>query len=243
MATFVQTDVGLYWGGHSLASSFNAIALNMGNAPQDDTVYGDSFQSNASGLSSIQAEAEGFWQSTTDSVLHAGLAINAADTVLSVTPTGSATVGLPSIFSKVTTSTYNPISTGTVGSMMGFSLSAEGVGEKSVTGEILVVPNTYSSSSESATNSSIGAVSATQSLYSALHVTAVSGTLDVIVESAPSNWSSETTRITHTQYTTGGGVGAEIKSIAGAITDAHWRVKWTISGGGSFNFICSLGIT
>ena len=239
MATFVQTNVGLYWGGYSLASSFNAIAMNMGNSPQDDTVYGDAFVSNASGLSSVNAEAEGFWQSTTDSVLHAGLAINAADTVLSVTPVDQV-AGSPSIFSKVTTSTYNPISEGTVGSMMGFSLSAEGRGEKSVTGEILVVPATYSSSSETATNASIGAVSATQSVYSALHVTAASGTLDVIVESAPSNWSSESTRITHTQFS---GVGAEMKSTAGAITDAYWRVKWTVSGGGSFDFICSLGIT
>lgn len=239
MATYVQTNVGLYWGGYSLASSFNAIAMNMGNSPQDDTVYGDTFTSNASGLSSVNAEAEGFWQSTTDSVLHAGLAINAADTVLSVTPVDQV-AGSPSIFSKVTTSTYNPISEGTVGSMMGFSLSAEGRGEKSVTGEILVVPATYSSSSETATNASIGAVSATQSVYSALHVTAASGTLDVIVESAPSNWSSESTRITHTQFS---GVGAEMKSTAGAITDAYWRVKWTVSGGGSFDFICSLGIT
>ena len=111
---------------------------------------------------------------------------------------------------------------------------------KGVTGEILVVPATYSSSSETATNASIGAVSATQSVYSALHVTAASGTLDVIVESAPSNWSSESTRITHTQFS---GVGAEMKSTAGAITDAYWRVKWTVSGGGSFDFICSLGIT
>jgi len=100
-----------------------------------------------------------------------------------------------------------------------------------------VIPATYTSSSETATNASIGAVSATQSVYSALHVTAASGTLDVIVESAPSNWSSESTRITHTRFTA---VGAEMLSTAGAITDAYWRVKWTLSG--SFDFIVSLGI-
>jgi hypothetical protein len=236
MATFVQTNVGLYWGGYSLASSFNAIALNLGNSPQDDTVYGDTFVSNTAGLSSVSFEGEGYWESATDAVLQSGLAVNVADTVLSVTPVDQA-AGSPSLFSKVTTSTYNPISTGTVGSMMGFSLSAEGRGEKNVSGEILVIPATYTSSSESATNASIGAVSATQSVYSALHVTAASGTLDVIVESAPSNWSGEATRITHTQFTA---IGAEMKSTAGAITDAYWRVKWTISG--SFDFIVSLGI-
>ena len=237
MATYVQTNVGLYWGGYSLAYSFNAIALNLGNSPQDDTVYGDTTVSNAAGLSSVQLEAEGLWQSTTDSVLQSGLAINAADTVLSVTPVDQV-AGSPSLFSKVTTSTYNPISTGTVGSMLAFSLSAEGRGEKSVSGEILVIPATYTSSSETVTNASIGAVSATQSVYSALHVTAASGTLDVIVESSPnSGWGSESTRITHTRFTA---VGAEMLSTAGAITDAYWRVKWTLSG--SFDFIVSLGI-
>ena len=237
MATFVQTNVGLYWGGYSLASSFNAIALSLGNAPQDNTVYGDTFMSNASGLSSVTLEGEGYWESATDAALEASLSVD--DTVLTVTPVDQA-AGSRAFFSKVTASQYNPLATGTVGSMMGFSLSAEGRGEKNVGGEILVIPATYSSSSESSTNASIGAVSATQSVYSALHVTAASGTLDVVVGSAPSNWSGESTRITHTQFT---GIGAEMKSTAGAITDAYWRVKWTISGGGSFNFICSLGIT
>ena len=235
MATYVQSNVGLYYGGYSLASSFNAIALNLGNSPQDDTVYGDTTVSNASGLSTVTLEAEGFWQSTTDAVLQASLGSNE---VISVTPVDQS-AGSPSIFSKYTTSSYNPIAKGEVGSMMGFSLSAEGRGEKSVSGEILVIPATYTTSSESSTNASIGAVSATQSVYSALHVSAASGTLDVIVESAPSNWSGEATRITHTQFTA---VGAEMKSAAGAITDAYWRVKWTVSGGGSFDFICSLGI-
>ena len=235
MATYVQTNVGLYWGGYSLASSFNAIALHLSNSPQDDTVYGDTTVSNASGLSTVTLEAEGFWQSTTDAVLQASLGSNE---VISVTPVDQS-AGSPSIFSKYTTSSYNPIAKGEVGSMMGFSLSAEGRGEKSVSGEILVIPATYTTSSESSTNASIGAVSATQSVYSALHVTAASGTLDVIVESAPSNWSGEATRITHTQFTA---VGAEMKSAAGAITDAYWRVKWTVSGGGSFDFISSLGI-
>jgi hypothetical protein len=236
MATFVQTNVGLYWGGYSLASDFNAVSLNLSNNVQDKSTYGETTVFNTAGLSTVNLEGEGYWESTTDSVLQTSLGSD--DTVVSVTPVNQS-AGSPSLFTKVTSSTYNPYSTGTVGEMLGFSLSAEGRGEKCVSGEIVVVPATYTSSSESATNASIGAVSATEKVYSALHVTAASGTLDVIVESAPSNWSSESTRITHTQFT---GVGAEIKSASGAITDAYWRVKYTISGGGSFDFICSLGI-
>ena len=240
MATYVQTNVGLYWGGYSLASSFNAIALNLGNSLQDDTVYGDTFVSNTAGLSSVQLEAEGLWQSATDSVLQSGLAINVAETVLSVTPVDPA-AGSPSLFSKVTTSTYNPISTGTVGSMLGFSLSAEGRGEKSVSGEILVKPSdTHTSSSVSPVNAAIGAVSATQSIYSALHVISASGTLVVPVKSASTEAFSAdvTTELTHTSV--GSSVTAEMLSAAGAITNTYWRVDFTVSG--SYQFIVSLGI-
>ena len=239
MATFVQTNVGLYWGGYSLASSFNAIALNLGNSPQDDTVYGDTFVSNAAGLSSVQLEAEGFWESATDSVLQSGLAINVADTVLSVTPVDQA-AGSPSLFSKVTTSAYNPISTGTVGSMLGFSLSAEGRGEKSVSGEILVIPATTHTSSSTSPVNNLGAVSATQKIYSALHVISASGTLAVTVKSASNEAFSAdvTTELTHTSV--GSSVTAEMLSAAGAITNTYWRVDFTISG--SYQFIVSLGI-
>lgn len=236
MATFVQTNVGLHWGGYDLSSTvFNAIGLSIGSTAVDDTVYGDTFMSNASGLSSVTLEGEGYWSSTEDAALFSSLGTD--DTVFTVTPVDQA-AGSPALFSKLTASEYNPIS-GSTGEMAAFKLTGEGRGEKAVSGEILVVPATYSSSSNTVTNASIGAVSATQKIYSALHVTAASGTLDVTVLSASSDWSSSTTRITHTQF---GAIGAEMLSTAGPITDAYWRVYWTISGGGSFDFIVSLAI-
>ena len=240
MATYVQTDVGLYYGGYSLASSFNAIALNLGNSPQDDTVYGDAFVSNASGLSSVTLEAEGFWESSTDAVLETSLGSD--DTVVTVTPVDQA-AGSRAFFSKLTTATYNPLSAGTVGNMAGFSLSAEGRGEKCIPGEILVKPSdTHTSSGVSPVNSALGAVSATQSIYSALHVISASGTLVVTVKSAANVAfdAGVTTELTHTSV--GSSVTAEMLSKAGAITNTNWRVDFTVSGGGSYKFIVSLGI-
>ena len=235
MATFVQTNVGLYYGGYSLASSFNAIALNLGNSPQDNTVYGDTFVSNAAGLSSVTLEAEGFWESATDAVLQASLGSD--DTVVSVTPVDQA-AGSPSIFSKFTASTYNPISTGTVGSMMGFSLSTEGRGEKSVSGEIMVTPGTTRTTSGTSLPNQLGAVASTQGVYSALHVLSASGTLDVVIKSdSDISFGSPDTRITHTQFT---GIGAEMLSQLGTNADTWWRADFTISG--SFDFIVSIGI-
>ena len=238
MATFVQTNVGLYWGGYSLASTFNAVGLNLNNNVVDDTVYGDTFQSQAAGSSSITLEGEGYWDSTNDSVLFTSLGTD--DTVVTVTPVDQA-VGSRSIFTTLTTSEYSPFATGTVGEMLAVRISGEARGEKSVHGEILVAPGSdRTSSGTSAVNASIGAVGATEKIYSALHVLSASGTLEVVVKSDNSSgFSSPTTRITHTSFTA---IGAEMKSTAGAITDDYWRVDFTVSGGGSFDFITSLGI-
>jgi hypothetical protein len=87
----------------------------------------------------------------------------------------------------------------------------------------------------------LGPVSATQSIYSGLHVLAASGSLVCTVKSDNSSgFSSPTTRITHSTFTA---IGAEIKSAAGAISDDYWRVDYTVSGSGSFDFIISLAVS
>ena len=237
MATFVQTNVGLFWGGYSLASTFNAIGLNLGNSVQDDTVYGDTFQSNAAGLSSVSLEGEGYWDSTNDSTLYSSISVGAAETVVTVCPVDLA-AGSPALFSKITTAEYNPFANGTVGEMLAFRVSGEGRGEKSVSGEIFVTPGTTRTSSGTSLANNLGALSSTQTIYSALHVLSASGTLDVVIKSdSDVSFGSPDTRITHSQFSA---IGAELKSAAGPTTDAWWRADFTISG--SFDFIVSLAI-
>ncbi len=236
MATFVQTNLGLFWGGYSLASSFNAVGLTASSSMQDDTVYGDTFVSSAAGLSSVSLEGEGFWQSATDSALFSSL--GTSDTVVTVMPQ-ELSIGSAALFTKLTTSEYNPIAGGTVGEMLSFRLSGESTNEKLHTGEVLVAPATYASSSASTANN-LGAATASQTIYSALHVYTVNsaGTLDCVIQSDDSSgFSSPTTRITHTQFSA---IGSEIKSLAGAVTDTYWRCSFTISG--SFDFTISLAI-
>jgi len=242
MATFVQTNVGLYWGAYSLASTFNAVGLNMSNNVQDDTVYGDTFVSNATGLSSVSLEGEGYWDSTNDGILQTSTAISAAEALVTVTPVDQA-AGSPALFTQLKTSEYNPIATGTVGEMMGFRVTGEGQGEKVIHGQIMVTPGTTRTSSGTSAVNNLGAVSATQSVYSALHVITVAGstpTLDVVVKSASSSGGTYNAEVTHTQATA---ITSELKSTAGANTDAYWRVDFTIGGGSpQFDFICSIGI-
>jgi len=235
MATFVQTDVGLYWGGYSLAATHNAVGLSTSASMQDDTVYGDTFVSNAAGLSSVTLEGEGFWDSTNDNVLFSSLGTD--DTVVTVTPVDQA-AGSPAIFTKLTTSEYNPIAGGTVGEMLAFRVSGEGRGEKTVTGEIFVTPGTTRTTSGTSLPNQLGAVTSTQGIYSALHVLSASGTLDVVIKSdSDISFGSPDTRITHTQFTA---IGAEMLSQLGTNADTWWRADFTISG--SFDFIVSLAI-
>jgi hypothetical protein len=242
MATYVQTNIGLYWGSYSLASTFNAVGLSMSNNLQDDTTYGDTFTSNASGLSSVSLEGEGYWDSTNDGILQTSTAISAAEALVTVTPVDQA-VGSPALFTQLKTSEYNPIATGTVGEMMAFRVTGEGQGEKVIHGEIMVAPGTTRIENGTSAVNNLGAVSATQAIYSALHVLTVAGsspTLDVVVKSASSSGGTYNAEVTHTQATA---ITSELKSTAGANTDAYWRVDFTIGGGSpQFDFICSIGI-
>lgn len=243
MATYVQTNIGLYWGSYSLASTFNAVGLSMSNNLQDDTTFGDTFTSNASGLSSVSLEGEGYWDSTNDGILQTSTAISAAEALVTVTPVDQA-VGSPALFTQLKTSEYNPIATGTVGEMMAYRIQGEGQGEKVIHGEIMVAPGTTRTAGATTAVNNLGAVSATQAIYSALHVLTVGGsggTLDVVVQSSASSGGTYNTEITHTQATA---ITSELKSNAGANTDAYWRVVYTINTdtGRSFDFICSIGI-
>lgn len=113
-----------------------------------------------------------------------------------------------------------------------------------VRGKLLHPGGTARTSSSAGTERQLGAVSATQTLYAALHVLSVSGTstptLTVKVQSDTSGFASATDRITFTGATA---VGYQWGSVAGAITDDYWRVSWTISGTDpSFLFAVTAGI-
>ncbi len=85
--------------------------------------------------------------------------------------------------------------------------------------------------------------SATQKLYSALHVTAYSGFTNVVftIESDDNiGFTSATTRITHTTVTA---VTNEFSSVAGSFSsETHHRVKATVTGSGSVTFFSAIGV-
>lgn len=94
-----------------------------------------------------------------------------------------------------------------------------------------VLHYTTQTSTGTAAGVQLGAVTAGQSLYVALHhLTRSAGTLTVKVQSDDnSGFTSATDRITFTGSAAGGTY--QWSSVAGAITDDYWRAQFTITSG------------
>lgn len=91
----------------------------------------------------------------------------------------------------------------------------------------------------------LGALSAAQSLYSALHVVATTGgaagTVFSVISSATSGLTAPTTRVTFITGTSA--VAGEWGPVAaGAITDIWWAFKWVSYTGTGCTVSCSAGI-
>lgn len=241
MATQVLTDAKVYVAEFNLSGDLRATKIDYGVEPQDDTVFGDDTRSMKGGLKTVQLSHEGFWSGGTgnvDEVLWSR--IGTADVPVTVSPDGGDAGEVAYIF-KAIHAKYEPQAS--LGELLRFNVTANATGS-------LVRATVMRSSTEIATADGtgyqVGAVSATQRIYGALHVitASASDTLDVIVESdATDSWSgSEATRLTFTQITAAT-PAAEWKSAAGIITNTWWRAAWTITGADpSFEFIISIGV-
>lgn len=133
---------------------------------------------------------------------------------------------------------------GSVGDVAMSQVSGASSSSPVVRGKLLHPTSTARTSSGTGTGRQLGAVTASQSVYAALHVTAASGsspTLDVIVQSDDNaGFTTPTSRVTFTQATD---TTSEFLSTAGAITDDYWRISYTIGGSTpSFTFAVVVGI-
>lgn len=240
MAIQVLKDCKLWLDGWDLSGDMNALALRYGAELQDDTVFGDDTRSRAGGLKTVAVQHEGYWNGGADQVDDALFqSIGVADKPMTFGPETGAD-GERAFTVLTNLGEYAP--GGEIGAMLAFSVSGEATGPLV---RATVMHNAAETASGNGVARQLGAVGATEKLYAALHVVAVSGTtptLDVTVESDDAvGFLTPTTRITFAQATA---IGSEWATpVAGAITDDWWRVTWTISGAGpSFTFIVTIGI-
>lgn len=242
MATYVQTNVKCYVGAYDLSANFKANELTIAAEAQDDTAWGDTTRSAAGGLFNISFSGEGYAEHGTnlaDSVLSTNLAV--ANRLLTLAPTGGADGEVAYSFGSLQTA-YQPFG-GSVGDMAMFTVAGQGSGGFWVRG-LVDHASAAETTSGTGTGRQLGAVGASQKLYSALHVFAASGTsptLDVIIESDDnSGFTTATTQITHTQKTA---ITSEMLTADGAIADDWFRVNYTIGGGTpSFTFAVVIGV-
>ena len=239
MGTFVQTNCKLFAGGYNWSGDMNALALEYGADPLDDTLFGDSTRSNAGGLKTVRAAAEGLYQggAALDKIYYA--AIGVSDTIFTICPTTGA-IGERAYFFKSLLSQYTP--SAQLGELMQFGVTAEGRGD--LIGGTVLFPKTTVTGSSTSTAQELGLVGAGEYLYAALHVFSVSAadTLDVIVQSDEVAFGSPQTRITFAQNTA---IGSEYATpVAGPIaTDTYWRISYTVAGSDpSISFAVVLGI-
>lgn len=238
----VLKDARIWMGAYEITASMNSVALSHAVDVKDPTVLGDDTRQEAAGLRTVTARASGLYAvdgtDEIDDVLSSNLATENTPISFGVETGALGEVGYTFQSLQATYEWGAP-----VGDLPGYDMNASGRGSPLVRGTILHVGTENATGDE--TGYQIGTVSASQNVYSALHVTAVSGTnptLDVIVQSDDNaSFTSATTRLTFTQADA---ITSEWKSASGAITDDYWRVSWTIGGTDTptFTFALVVGI-
>lgn len=244
MAVFALTNANIYVGTYDLSSDANKVSFDWKADPEDSTTFGTSgYRSRIGGLGDATFNGSGFVQMNpatgVDGTLFPLLGTSA--NIVTVSPDGAD--GSRAYSAQVEVSNYQWGDA--VGSIAPFSVEGMNSAANGVIPGYVLATKSARGTSSTGTITNIGATSATQRLFAALHVFTASGTLptlDVTVKSAALvGFGSPTTRITFAQQTAAAAVWAT--PVSGAITDAFYRVDWTIAGTTpSFTFAVVVGI-
>lgn len=228
---------------YDLSGDLNAVALEETVDQLEATTFGATTKITKPGLLDLKASVAGFINlgaGFSEEFLSSKLGL--ADVPMTIGPTTGAE-GEPAYSFPAAIATFDPLA-GKVSdtSMQKFTIEAENTSVRLVRGTI--GHNAARTTTGTGTVFNLGAVAAGQGLYGILHVPAISGgpTVTIKIQSAALvGFGSPTDRITFTAVTT---KTSQYAFLLGAITDAFWRVTWTITGGAgpSITFIVNIGI-
>lgn len=237
----VLQNVSMLADGYNLSASTNKVKLALSADDLDVTSFASNgYKERVGGLKSVSFNAEGFYTTDGSDALY-GTNLGVSDTVFSVSPDGadgSVVYGFRSLQTQYETGgDVGQVQTYTVDAM---ARNAEGL----LRGTVMHPVATARTSTGTGTIRQLGAVTSTQRVYAWLNVVSASGStpsLTVKVQSAATvGFGSPADRITFSAATA---TGAQYGSAAGAITDAYWRVSYTISGTSpSFQFSVGIAI-
>lgn len=245
MAAFVLTDTAVYVGAADLTGYSNKVEIAAQREAKDATTFASGgWTESRAGLAKVTANIEGFWDAGSgilpDDRMFGDLGV--AGVPLTFAPLGPADGGL-AYFTSGVRPEYS--FGGKVGDMLAYKSRA--VGDQPLVRGAIIHPST---SAKTTTGTGIaqliGAASASQRIYAALHVLAVSGTatptLTVTVQSDTAvGFPSATTSISFAAATA---IGGQFLSVAGPLSDTYFRVSWTITGTNpSFLFVVAVGLS
>ncbi|HPW21217.1 MAG TPA: hypothetical protein PLE61_10425 [Vicinamibacterales bacterium] len=238
MSLQVLKNAKIYLAQYDVSGDFNQVSLQLDTESLDATTFGQTAKIALPGLESVRLTGKVFRQVDAaapkiEDILKANLAV--AQVPLSLSPLGGAAGDSAWCFKAGVAS----LSTGfVVGQFPAADLSAVMTGGALVRG--LVLDTGTKVAGGTGTAYLLGAVAASQRVYAALHILALSGgTFTAKVQSDDAaGMATPTDRLTFTAATA---KGSEWKDAAGAITDTYWRASWTLTGG-SVTFALVAGI-
>ena len=240
MAKFVFNDGKVFSGGYDLSSHITSVNLDITAEELDaTTINSGGFKSKLGGIKDSTLQLDGFYEAGAnkpDALLGASVGNE-----LLVTTVPDAGVGNTAYFMKSRLFSYQMF--GAVGEIAPFSIS------KSQSSDVVVQGKVQIDEAITATGNSpgvqLGAVGATEKCFVGIHCYGVSGTSTPTItfklqSDDNASFTSPTDRITFTGITA---IGSDFQSVAGAITDQHWRLNYTVSGTNpSFSIHATIGI-
>jgi hypothetical protein len=185
------------------------------------------------GLKDVEGTIAGFWDSTLDADLHANLGADGVITWADALGAHSSTAWMMQEIELE--STFG----GQVGDLFPFNAALKAHTNPGMTRAVVLYPKTtFSGNSNGTGYDTVFGIPAGYALYIAVHCFTAGTTADFIIESDDNgSFTSATTRATVTLTAT----GSTWASVAGAVTDNHFRVR-TATVTGSFSAFCAVGI-
>ena len=240
MTTKVISNKPIWVNSFDFSASLHEVAISYAADEKECTTLADGTHIFKNGLKSAGMAMNGYWDETTTNPVDSQ---NFTKTGANSVCTFAAETGAEGEIAYFMNALQNQYSlTGAVGEMFAFTVDANAAGSL-VRGTIELKQAALAATGNS-TGRQLGALSATQTMWAAIHCTAIGAgaqTFDAIVQSDDNgSFTSATSRIVFTQLTA---IGSELKSVVGAVTDDYWRVNYTITGATpAFTVVVVLGI-
>jgi len=240
-------DFAIWSGPYALAAKTKEVSLDYSCDEKDVTSLVDSTVISFPGLMKVSASIKGFTDHGTvtasahyiDPIMFAAIGEETGVGLTMAIDGGDS--GDICFFFTPNRMKYSPIS-GSVGDIHEFEVSASNASGRLVRGKVALPSGSVSGASGNGTGYQLGALSATQKLYAALHVFDVSSGGSVVFKVQSDDNAGFTTPTDRITFVAATGATWENGNVAGAITDDYWRVTYARTGGATFNAALSFGI-